>query len=102
MPAKRKFDEVIFDPNKSDPEDENYSPDGARPAKVKKRTKSRHNKPPRTKRRNNGYGGSDLEDDDGDSDGTEDSLGGGGSYDEPDESEDNGAVGATGRRVRKA
>lgn len=98
MSSKRKRQNEFFDPNKSDPEDENFDPTETRERKNSK--KPRRSKQPKPSRRRRGaYGGSDIdEDDDALSDSQEDSFG-----DEPsDEEEDEDApMNNAGRRARK-
>lgn len=98
MPSKRKRDLFEgFDPNRSDPEDENFDPTEEKPARSKKT--------PRTSRKSSGrrraprYRGSDIEEDDEDlSDSLqEDSFG-----EDDDEEPDDVPVNASGRRARKA
>ncbi|KAK4202713.1 hypothetical protein QBC40DRAFT_135646, partial [Triangularia verruculosa] len=109
MPVKRKRDILDgFDPNKSDPEDENFEPADAAPpaprrsAKKSRSTRARKGGPGRGKRSNK-YRGSDIEDDDelGDSD-QEDSFGDDGHDDHDDESDEDVPTNAAGRRARKA
>lgn len=100
-PGKRKRDPLEgFDPNQSDPEDENFDPSEARPRRQKKALRaSRKSGGGRT--RSNRYRGSDIDEDDeelSDSMG-EDSFGG----DDSEEDEDDEVpVNASGRRARKA
>ncbi|KAK4193953.1 hypothetical protein QBC35DRAFT_371486 [Podospora australis] len=103
MPANKRKRDILeaFDPNQSDPEDENFEPVDDQPrrsAKKSKRTKpkGRAGRPPR---RRNAYGGSDIEDDEELSDsGLEESF----AEETAEESEDDGVVNAAGRRKRKA
>ncbi|EWZ99047.1 hypothetical protein FOWG_02853 [Fusarium oxysporum f. sp. lycopersici MN25] len=99
MVSKRKRVLEDFDPNKSDPEDENFDPSEAGPPRksTKKHSRSRSGKPSR--RRRNGYLGSDIDDDEDEvSDSNEDDF-----LDDDDEEEDDAApVNAAGRRARKA
>ncbi|KAK7737716.1 TAT-binding protein-like protein 7, AAA ATPase [Diaporthe eres] len=98
-PGKRKRDPLEgFDPNQSDPEDENFDPSEARPRRQKKALRAARKASGRT--RHNRYRGSDIDEDDeelSDSVG-EDSFGGDDSEDEDDEV----PVNASGRRARKA
>jgi hypothetical protein len=99
MPSKRKRDILEgFDPNKSDPEDENFNPSEDRPRRSIK--KSRSSRPKGSRKRSNRYRGSDIEDDEELSDSEqEDSFG----EDENEDDEDEDLpVNATGRRMRKA
>ncbi|KAL2015855.1 hypothetical protein VTK56DRAFT_4688 [Thermocarpiscus australiensis] len=101
MPSKRKRDILEgFDPNKSDPEDENFDPTEERP-RSRGHKKARSTRTKGSRKRSNRYRGSDIEDDDdelSDSD-QEDSFG-----DDDDQEEDDEALpmSATGRRMRKA
>ncbi|KAG8666193.1 TAT-binding protein-like protein 7, AAA ATPase [Fusarium poae] len=100
MVSKRKRVLEDFDPNKSDPEDENFDPTEAGPPRKtnKKSSRSRSGRPGR--RRKNGYGGSDIDDDEDEvSDSNEEDF-----FDEEDEEDDDEAapVNAAGRRARKA
>ncbi|EGY15047.1 hypothetical protein VD0002_g3205 [Verticillium dahliae] len=101
MPSKRRRDtEQIFDPNESDPDDENFEPGDDRPSRPKKR--SRSNKSAKSGRKRRGtYGGSDIDDDEDVSDSNEDvSFDDGGDHE--DEEEEDAPVNAAGRRTRKA
>lgn len=100
MVSKRKRVLEDFDPNQSDPEDENFNPAEAGPPRktTKKVSRSRSGRPSR--RHRNGYGGSDIDDDDdevSDSD-EQDFL----EEDEDEEDEEKAPVNAAGRRARKA
>ncbi|ROV98946.1 hypothetical protein VSDG_03690 [Cytospora chrysosperma] len=98
MPSKRKRDLFEgFDPNQSDPEDENFDPTEEKPARSKKTPRTSRKSSGR--RRHNRYGGSDIdEDDDEISDSLqEDSFG-----EDDDDEADNIPVNASGRRARKA
>ncbi|KAK3401112.1 hypothetical protein B0T20DRAFT_160695 [Sordaria brevicollis] len=106
--SKRKKDFLTdFDPNKSDPEDENFDPIAEKqrtPRSAKKQANSRRQKTRGAaggaRRRNNRYKGSDIEDDDDISESEQDI-----SFDEEEdeEEEDSDApVNATGRRMRQA
>jgi ATPase family AAA domain-containing protein 2 len=99
-PGKRKRDPLEgFDPNQSDPEDENFDPSEARPRRQKKALRASRKAGGRT--RSHRYRGSDIDEDDeelSDSIG-EESFGG----DDSEEDEDNEApINASGRRTRKA
>lgn len=98
MPTKRKRDLWEgFDPNKSDPEDENFDPSEDKPRRVKKTLRTSRKSSGRT--RTNKYRGSDIDDDDEElSDSLqEDSFG-----EDDDEEDDEVPVNASGRRARKA
>ncbi|ORY70114.1 uncharacterized protein BCR38DRAFT_481258 [Pseudomassariella vexata] len=102
---KRKRDLLDFDPNKSDPEDENFEPDADQPRPPRKKPRrGKSAKAPGRSRRPNRYGGSDVEDDDevsedesfGDDDDDDEE-------EEEEEDEDDAPINeATGRRRRKA
>ncbi|KAL7789881.1 hypothetical protein V8C37DRAFT_385368 [Trichoderma ceciliae] len=94
--SKRKRALEEFDPNKSDPEDENFDPIEARPSRSSKKTRpSRGAKP--GQRRTNRYRGSDIdEDDDKLSDSQEGSF-----AEETGESDEDAPRNAAGRRARK-
>ncbi|RFU81342.1 hypothetical protein TARUN_859 [Trichoderma arundinaceum] len=94
--SKRKRALEDFDPNKSDPEDENFDPVEARPSRSSKKTRqSRGAKP--GQRRANRYRGSDIDDDDNElSDSDEDSF-----AEETEESDEDAPRNAAGRRARK-
>ncbi|KKY33820.1 putative aaa family [Diaporthe ampelina] len=98
-PGKRKRDPLEgFDPNQSDPEDENFDPSEARPRRQKKALRATRKAGGRT--RTNRYRGSDIDEDDeelSDSIG-EDSFGG----DDSEVEDDEVPVNASGRRARKA
>ncbi|WZH44890.1 26S proteasome subunit [Fusarium acuminatum] len=100
MVSKRKRVLEDFDPNQSDPEDENFNPAEAGPPRktTKKVSRSRSGRPSR--RHRNGYGGSDIDDDDdevSDSD-EQDFL----EEDDDEEDDEKAPVNAAGRRARKA
>lgn len=102
MPAKRKRNIIFdFDPNKSDPEDENFEPgeDRAdRPRRSKKKVRAAKT-PKSGSRRRNDYAGSDIDEDDNEV--SDDSLPD--SYaDDDDDGDDEPVTSATGRRTRKA
>jgi hypothetical protein len=92
---KRNFLED-FDPNKSDPEDENFDPVEARPSRSSKKTRQSRGAKPGQKRINR-YRGSDI-DEDGDelSDSEEDSF-----AEATEESDEDAPRNAAGRRARK-
>ncbi|TFB05890.1 Tat-binding-like protein [Trichoderma ghanense] len=93
---KRQHEEV-FDPNISDPEDENFDPREARPTRGSKKTRQTKGARGGSKRTNK-YRGSDIEDDDDDlSDDDEDSF-----AEATEESDDEVPLNAAGRRARKA
>lgn len=94
--SKRKRALEDFDPNKSDPEDENFDPIEARPSRSSKKTRqSRGSKP--GQRRANRYRGSDIDDDDDElSDSDAESFG-----EETEESDEDAPRNAAGRRARK-
>ncbi|RTE74602.1 hypothetical protein BHE90_010957 [Fusarium euwallaceae] len=100
MVPKRKRVLEDFDPNKSDPDDENFDPSVAGPPRKssKKSGRSRSGKPSR--RRGNRYRGSDIDDDDDElSDSQEDDFL---EDDDEDEEDEDAPVNAAGRRARKA
>ncbi|TLD04899.1 uncharacterized protein PgNI_09854 [Pyricularia grisea] len=101
MPAKRKRDILDFDPNQSDPDDENFEPGQEREEKPRRVTKrSRSTKARSSGRRRDRYGGSDIDEDDDDlvSDSDPDEA-----FDDDDDEEDEDMpVNAGGRRTRKA
>ncbi|KAF4121196.1 AAA+-type ATPase, SpoVK/Ycf46/Vps4 family [Geosmithia morbida] len=101
MASKRKRQLEVFDPNKSDSEDENFDPRVDRPRKSSKKARpSRRSKPGR--KRVGRYRGSDIEDDDDElSDSQADSLADD-DGDEDDEDDEDVPVNAAGRRTRKA
>ncbi|KAH6610742.1 hypothetical protein Trco_000762 [Trichoderma cornu-damae] len=94
--SKRKRALEEFDPNKSDPEDENFDPITARPTRSSKKTRqSRGAKP--GQRRTTRYRGSDIDDDDDElSDSAGDSF-----AEETEESDGDVPRNAAGRRARK-
>lgn len=101
MSSKRKRDLFDgFDPNQSDPEDENFDPSEARARPSKKAPRSSRNKGARPRRRAK-YDGSDIDDDDeeilSDSE-ADDSF----SEGDKDEDDEDVPVNAAGRRARKA
>ncbi|KAG9257301.1 putative AAA family ATPase [Emericellopsis atlantica] len=98
MSSKRKRDLEVFDPNKSDSDDENFDPTEARPRKTSRRARTGSKRSGTKPRRRRGYGGSDIdEDDDVLSDSEEDV-----SLDEEDEEDEEAPKNAAGRRARKA
>ncbi|PHH93262.1 hypothetical protein CDD83_8773 [Cordyceps sp. RAO-2017] len=98
MVNKRKIME--FDPNQSDPEDENFDPSSQKPQRSSKR--ARPSRSSRTgRKKSHRYRGSDIDDDDNDeelSDSQEDSF----AEDDESEEDENAPVNAAGRRTRKA
>ncbi|PKK43455.1 hypothetical protein CI102_13146 [Trichoderma harzianum] len=85
-----------FDPNKSDPEDENFDPVEARPSRSSKKTRQSRNGKPGQKRTHR-YRGSDIDDDEDElSDSEEDSFAEG-----TEESDEEAPRNAAGRRARK-
>ncbi|KAL7809941.1 hypothetical protein V8C26DRAFT_260438 [Trichoderma gracile] len=92
---KRKRFEEVFDPNKSDSEDENFDPREARPARGTKKTRQSRGAKGGS-RRTNKYRGSDIDDDD------EDLSDEGSFAEETEESDDEAPLNAAGRRARKA
>lgn len=102
MPSKRKRDILEgFDPNKSDSEDENFSPTEDQPRRSAK--KSRSMRPSgargRPQKRSNKYRGSDIDDDEDEAlDSDQDSF----DEEEEEESDEELPVNAAGRRIRKA
>lgn len=105
MPAKRKRDVFDgFDPNKSDSEDENFSPAHDAPPRSSKKsrsTKGRRTSGGRSSRpkRGNKYRGSDIEDDDDEV--AESDLEGSFADDGDEDDDDDRPITATGRRMRK-
>ncbi|KAL7950426.1 hypothetical protein V8C42DRAFT_119897 [Trichoderma barbatum] len=94
--SKRKRALEEFDPNKSDPEDENFDPIEARPSRSSKKTRQSRNAKPGQKRTNR-YRGSDIDDDDDElSDSEEESFG-----ENTEESDEEAPRNAAGRRARK-
>lgn len=101
MSSKRKRDLWDgFDPNQSDPEDENFDPSEARARPSKKAPRSSRTKGSRPSRRTR-YDGSDIDDDDDEilSDSEADNSFG---DDDDDEDDADAPVNAAGRRARKA
>ncbi|OTA03218.1 hypothetical protein A9Z42_0036430 [Trichoderma parareesei] len=92
---KRKRLEEVFDPNKSDSEDENFDPREARPARGPKKTRQSRGAKGGS-RRTNKYRGSDIDDDD------EDLSDEGSFAEDTEESDDEAPLNAAGRRARKA
>jgi ATPase family AAA domain-containing protein 2 len=99
MASKRKRQLEIFDPNKSDSEDENFDPSEDRPKRSSKKARSTQ-RGKSGRKRVRGYRGSDIEDDE-DDDELSDSLDEG-SFAEDDEDDEDAPVNASGRRARKA
>ncbi|KAI6472680.1 hypothetical protein MCOR18_008461, partial [Pyricularia oryzae] len=100
MPAKRKRDILDFDPNQSDPDDENFEPGQEREEKPRRVTKrSRSTKARSSGRRRDRYGGSDIDEDDDDliSDSDPDEA-----FDDDEDEDEDMPVNAGGRRTRKA
>ncbi|PTB64290.1 AAA-domain-containing protein [Trichoderma citrinoviride] len=92
---KRKRHEEVFDPNVSDPEDENFDPREARPTRGSKKTRQSKGAKGGSKRTNR-YRGSDIDDDD-------DELSDEESFAEAtEESDDEAPLTAAGRPARKA
>ncbi|KAK5664015.1 hypothetical protein OQA88_229 [Cercophora sp. LCS_1] len=108
MPSKRKRDILEgFDPNASDPEDENFDPSEDRPPRSSKKsrsTKSRRTSGGKSRPRSNKYRGSDIDDDDDDDDEVSESEDENSFAEEEDEDEEDEdlPVTSTGRRMRKA
>ncbi|KAK0621194.1 hypothetical protein B0T17DRAFT_494635 [Bombardia bombarda] len=103
--VKRKRDPLEgFDPNASDPEDENFDPSEDQPRRSAK--KSRSSKPKSvgggSRRRANKYRGSDIEDDDELSDSEAQDSFEEKDEDEEDEEDEDLPLNATGRRMRQA
>jgi len=105
MPVKRKRDILDgFDPNASDPEDENFDPSEDKPPKSNKKTRSsktRRTSGGKSRSRGVKYRGSDIEDDE---EGVSDSeLENSFAEDDNEEDdEDDLPITSTGRRMRKA
>lgn len=99
MSGKRKRALEDFDPNVSDPEDENFDPSqGGPPRKSSKKGSRRSGKPGR--KRGARYRGSDIDDDDDElSDSQEEDFI---EDDQDDEEDEDAPVNAAGRRARKA
>ncbi|KAF5004259.1 hypothetical protein FDECE_9236 [Fusarium decemcellulare] len=101
MVSKRKRVLEDFDPNKSDPEDENFDPSEAGPPRKSSKNHGRSRSGKSSgRRRHNRYAGSDIDDDEDElSDSQEDDF-----LDDDDEDEEDEAapVNAAGRRARKA
>lgn len=99
MGNKRKRVLEHFDPNKSDPEDENFDPSETRaPRSSKKVRPSRGSRPSSGRRRGHRYRGSDIDDDD---EILSDSMAEG-SFAEEETGDEDVPVNAAGRRTRKA
>ncbi|KAK0646140.1 hypothetical protein B0T16DRAFT_327965 [Cercophora newfieldiana] len=104
MPSKRKRDILEgFDPNASDPEDENFDPTDDRAPKSSKKTRTSKTKRVsggKSRSRSARYRGSDIEDDEDVSDSQDEH-----SFaddDEDDEEDEDLPITSTGRRMRKA
>ncbi|PSS00960.1 hypothetical protein BD289DRAFT_479158 [Coniella lustricola] len=98
-PSKRKRDILEgFDPNQSDPEDENFDPTETRSRPSQKTPRSSRTRAVRPGRKFNRYRGSDIDDDDDEV--LSDSMDGGSFVDDDDD--DEVPVNAAGRRARKA
>ena len=96
MVSKRKRVLEDFDPNKSDPEDENFDPTEEGPRRSSKKARpSRGSRPP--KKRGHRYRGSDIDEDE---DILSDSMGEE-SFDEGSEEDEDAPMNAAGRRTRK-
>lgn len=101
MSSKRKRDLFDgFDPNQSDPEDENFDPSEARARPSKRSQRPSRSKGARPSRRTR-YDGSDIDDDDDDVLSDSDAENSFGDDDENEDDED-APVNAAGRRARKA
>ncbi|KAF5661543.1 26S proteasome subunit [Fusarium heterosporum] len=102
MVSKRKRVLEDFDPNQSDPEDENFDPAVAGPPRKTTRKAGRSRSGRSGRRHRTGYGGSDIDDDEDEvSDSNEDDFLE--DDDEEDDDDEEGApVNAAGRRARKA
>lgn len=96
--VKRKRDPLEgFDPNKSDPEDENFDPEEERATSRSK--KSRSSKAKSSRKRSNRYRGSDITDDSDDVFDSEEDA----SFNESEDEEDEDLpLTSTGRRMRRA
>ncbi|KAI0018977.1 hypothetical protein F4780DRAFT_470095 [Xylariomycetidae sp. FL0641] len=106
MAPKRKRDLLDFDPNKSDPEDENFDPSVEKPPRSRKKSRSEKRSRAHARRRGRKYQGSDIEEDDDLSDSDhedfldDDDDGGG---DDGEEDEEEPPINQnTGRRTRRA
>ncbi|KAL2752485.1 hypothetical protein ACRALDRAFT_1083226 [Sodiomyces alcalophilus JCM 7366] len=100
MTSKRKRDDFFFDPNQSDPDDQNFEPGENRRSRSRKRSRpSKSSK--NSRRRNNRYRGSDIEDHDDISDSEAEA-----SFEddvvEDDDDDDDLPVNAAGRKTRRA
>lgn len=99
-PSKRKRDILEgFDPNQSDPDDENFDPSEDRSRRSQKTPRTSRTRAVRPGRRSNKYRGSDIDDDEDEvlSDSMDE-----GSFVDDDEDEEDAPVNAAGRRARKA
>ncbi|EGO57537.1 hypothetical protein NEUTE1DRAFT_129460 [Neurospora tetrasperma FGSC 2508] len=107
--SKRKKDFLTdFDPNKSDPEDENFDPIAEKQRTPRSARKQANTRRPKNRgaaggarRRNSRYKGSDIEDDEDISDSEQD-ISFGEEEDEEEEEDSDAPVNATGRRMRQA
>ncbi|KAK1756160.1 Tat-binding 7 [Echria macrotheca] len=105
MPSKRKRDILEnFDPNASDPEDENFDPTDDRPPRSSKKSrssKSRRTSGGKSRPRSSRYRGSDIEDDEDEvsESGDENSFV---EDDDDDEEDEDLPITSSGRRMRKA
>lgn len=97
MSNKRKRVLEDFDPNQSDPEDENFDPTEDRPRKSSKKTRPSRGSQPNRRRRDQ-YHGSDIEEDEL-SDSQEESFD---EHDNDEEEDEDAPMNAAGRRTRKA
>ncbi|KAK3682641.1 hypothetical protein B0T22DRAFT_290854 [Podospora appendiculata] len=106
MAPKRKRDILEgFDPNKSDPEDENFDPTeppARRSSKKPRASRAKGGSASGSRKRNNRYGGSDIEDDEDISDSDREDYSGGDNDDEEEEEDANAPLNLTGRRMRQA
>ncbi|KAL6859596.1 hypothetical protein J3F83DRAFT_717297 [Trichoderma novae-zelandiae] len=94
--GKRKRLEEPFDPNISDPEDENFDPAQAKPSRSSKKTRPSRG-PKSGPKRTNRYRGSDIEEEDDLLDSAEESF-----AEATEESDDDAPRNAAGRRARQA
>lgn len=101
MPITRKRDILDgFDPNQSDPDDENFDPSEDRPRRSKKTPRSSRTKNVRPGRRRTKYRGSDIEDDEDDihsESASEESF----ADDDDDDDDEDAPVNNAGRKARK-
>lgn len=102
MPITRKRDILDgFDPNQSDPDDENFDPTEAVPRRSKKTPRSSRTKNVRLGRRGNRYRGSEIDDDDDDDDDLLSRSASDGSFADGDDDDEDAPVNNAGRRARK-